>query len=420
MNRVTLSLAFLAFLAGVVGCNKTADIKVEEENPWEEMEAQPILLSKAEENVAASANTFGLEVFRQLVSAQKGEDVLFSPFGLSLNLSLCAGGGEAETKSQILSTLGFSKWKADDVASYFKSVSEGLLCVDPSSKFLCANSVWVDKNYTLEDAFKDYASDSFKAELTSLDLLKKESLGAINRWCADHTEGKIAKVVDDSRDPEVRSVSYLLNALYFNGGWQFPFDEKPQEGTFHGQSGDRLVSYLQNEEHYQYYETEKARLVSLPYGNCSYSLVVALPKDGIGLSEMMNSLDAMTLFTGSRHDVIRLRLPKFEMEYNTGDELVPVLKKLGMTVPFQAGQADFSSMFKGSAPFYIEKLFQKTVITVDEKGTEAAAATFNTILMSNGETNPPVLRTLTVDRPFAFALVENTSKTILFLGQKVL
>lgn len=424
MKKSVLFMAILAAIAVLAGCNKTGDDPASDnpeeiEEVTEEIQARPIELTYAETRVGKSVNGFGLDVFRKLQAEGQQKDLLFSPFSLSLDFALCAGGGEAETKNQILKTLGFAEKKAEDVAGYYKKMVEGLVTVDPSTKFLSANSVWVHKAYSLRDSFKDYASDYFNADLVSLDLLKKESLAQINRWCASHTEGMIEKVVDDSRDPDAAAVSYLLNALYFKSGWSIPFEEKTQEGIFHGVSGDRTATFLQKEAKYGYYEKENAQFVMVPYGNGSYFLVIALPKEGVSLSGMMDSLSENDFFVNDLRDPVRLRLPKFDIEYNTGDLLIPVLQGMGMTAPFNSTQADFSAMFTDKTPFCINQVLQKAVISVDEKGTEASAVTVIGMAMSNGEPYTPVLRTVTVDRPFAFALVEFSSRTILFLGQKM-
>ena len=414
-----------------VACNK-ADAVDPENLPEEEVEVpeEPelpeekiILLSMAERNVADMSNEFGLQVFRSLLARDSKSNMLFSPLSLSLGLALCAQGGVGDTQAEILHVLGFTGQKAEDVAGYFQKVTNGLASVDYTVKFSSANSVWVDTPYTLTDTFSKYATDYFCADIASLDLKKKENLTRINEWCARKTEGMVDRILDDSRDPEGPiAVSYLLNALCFKGGWpeRFSFDSQMPEGVFHSVEGDCTLTYLTAKHNYGYAETEKAQLVSLPYGNGSYKMVMALPREGVTMEEMFSSLTTKDFFKLSEMDPVTLRIPKFTVDYHTGGELVPILKELGLKTPFDPYKANFSGMLTGDTKGLIfDMIMQKSYITVDEKGTEAASVTLISQLYGDVIPYVPVPRTFIADRPFSFALVERSSNTILLLGQKV-
>ena len=399
--------------------------EVEEEAPedWAPTYAEIIRLSSAERNVAKLGNEFGLQVFRSLLDQDADKDMLFSPLSLSLNLSLCAGGGVGDTQAEILKVLGFSGLKAEDVASYYQKMLNGLAGEDPSVKFVSANSVWVDLPYTLKDAYARYATDHFCADISTLDLKKKESLSRINEWCARKTEGLIGRILDDSRDPEVPSASYLVNALYFKGGWapSCPFDPEMPEGVFHAVEGDRTLTYLTAVHKYSYIETEKAQLVSLPYGNDTYRMVLALPREGVSIKEMLSSFTGESFHTPRQEgDTVTVRIPKFTLDCNTGGALVPALKSLGMTTAFDGAKANFSGMFAGETPFWIGSISQASNISLDEKGTEAASVTWTGLSTSGFDPDyVPASRSFIADRPFVFALVEMHAQTILMLGQKV-
>ena len=196
---VTLSVAL------VVGCEKSERAVAPENDPQIEedesapdavateettpAQSQPILLSGGEFAVGGAVNDFGVRFFGELAS-RTDEDLLFSPLSLSLDLSLCAGGATGQTRSQMLGTLGFENKKPEDVAGYYKKLVEGLGQVDPTSRFMSANSVWTDLSFPLSSAYTSYAGEYYKAQMSSLDLSRQESLRTINQWCKDATEDR--------------------------------------------------------------------------------------------------------------------------------------------------------------------------------------------------------------------------------------
>ena len=138
------------------------------------------------------------------------------------------------------------------------------------------------------------------------------------------------------------------------------------------------------------------------------------------MEEMFSSLTTKDFFKLSEMDPVTLRIPKFTVDYHTGGELVPILKELGLKTPFDPYKANFSGMLTGDTKGLIfDMIMQKSYITVDEKGTEAASVTLISQLYGDVIPDVPVPRTFIADRPFSFALVERSSNTILLLGQKV-
>ncbi len=390
---------------------------IEEESP---LQVSPIRLSTPEKSVALSGNEFGKKVFSCLVEDTGGKDILFSPLSLSLDLAVCASGASGNTQTQMYTAMGFADKDPETIADYYQKMTEALQTADPGVRFTSANSIWVHHDYTLRDAYVKHAKNRYDAHVQSLDLSVKESLGLINSWCKEKTEGLIDKMLDDSQDPRLPSAAYLLNAIYFQGGWSKAFDEKTQDAVFHSAKGDRMATYMQGVEYYGYREKEKVRMVSVNYGGGLYQLVIALPDIGVSTTEALASLEPNDFFGLPTLDPVTLRIPEFSISYNAVSEsLIPALKKCGIVDAF-SGNASFAGMFTNNLQFLIGNVEQKSFITVDRKGTEAAAVTMIAICNSTGEAYTPVPRTLVADRPFLFALVESSSRTILFLGQKSL
>ena len=426
MRTIIPHLALLSIIAVPLAISCQRDMtgpQQEEEVPSqttlspEVQQVTPIFLNESELAVARLGNEFGLSVFRALEASSTQENILFSPLSLSLDLAMVSGGAEGETESQILSTIGFAGKSAEDVSGYYRKLVSGLSSIDPNTSFFSANSIWVDYVYTLRPSFTEYARQYYDADITTLDLSKKESLSEINQWCDKHTNGMIPSVLDDSRDPDNTSASYLLNALYFKGLWTTPFEVEPSPGTFHSAAGDVEAQYLSGSGHYRYKETETVQLVAVPYGGGLYHLVIALPKEGLSLHQVLAEMTESAWFGGTTRDPVTVRLPKFSISYNTHEALVHILKEMGMSVPFVKDLADFSGMFS-SGRYFIENIFQQAAIDVDEKGTEAAGGTVIGILGGSLDSAyEPVPRTVNVNRPFAFAIIEDSSRTILMLGE---
>lgn len=393
------------------------EVLPEQQEQTEPKQPVPILLSASEQKVAGVTNAFGLKVFSSL-SQGATQDLLFSPMSLSLDLTLCAGGAAGNTKAQILSAIGLDG-NGDAAASYCQKMVAGLVSADPDTQFTSANSVWVHQSFTPAPAFVDYGQTYFDASVRSLDLSVKESLAEINRWCKENTHGLVEKMLDDTRDPQQVSAALLLNALYFKGGWTKTFNLLP-EAPFHGMAGDSPAEYLAERSNYGYAETELAQVVSLPYGCGLYQLVIALPHEGVSIGEMAGSLQEKDFFELSTVDPVTVQLPKFALSYSTEDKLIPALEACGITDAFDANKADFSKLLSGDVSLCISVVQQKSVIRVDETGTEAAAVTEIGLDATDVGPDPEIVeRSIVANRPFMFALVESSSRSILFLGQKV-
>lgn len=423
MKQRILAL-FVILSALFIACTKAPEVIIPEEPETpvvEEYEVSPIRLTTPEAQVALSGNEFGRKVFSSLLGVAGEEDLLFSPLSLSLDLAVCASGASGNTQTQMYAAMGFADKNPQTVADYYQKMTEGLQTADPGVSFTSANSIWVHQVYTLKDGYVKHAKERYDAEVQSLDLGVKESLGRINNWCSQKTNGLIKKVLDDTEDPLYASAAYLLNAIYFKGGWAKAFDEQTKEAVFHAATGDRMATYIQGADHYGYKEKGKVRMVSVGYSGGLFQLVIALPDAGVSTAEAFASLEADDFFFGfSTLDPVTLRIPEFTISFNAGRELlIPALQKCGIVDAFTQN-ANFSNMFANNLPFYIENVAQTSVMTVDRKGTEAAAVTVITSDTVAGDEYVPVPRTLVVDRPFLFALVEYTSRTILFLGQKTL
>ena len=351
------------------------------------VEGVPSGLSISEESINAGANAFGLNVFRTINASDKTDDLFISPLSLSLALAMTSAGADGRTEAQMRSMLGFGEVTNAEMAEYFRKMTEALLSLDPRTTLQIANAIWTDKGITLKKGFVSDVTKYYHSEANSADMSATATIDAINRWCSDHTNGKIPKILDYND----RGLAVLLvNALYFNGTWTTQFSDT-FEGRFRALSGAG---------------------VSTPMGGFVMDLL--LPVDEKGFEKAVCSLDAdeWNALTGSlRSREVHLEMPKFKMEYEI--LLNDALESLGMKDAF-TGAADFSKM--SDTGLCIDFVKQKTYVDVNEKGTEAAAVT--AIGMKATSVGPSQTVYFIADRPFVFAIREVSTGAILFIGQK--
>lgn len=401
----------LTISCGKEGTEPEIDPQEEESNTL-----TPIMLTKAEWQVANSANAFAFDAYRALY---EDEQMFFSPLSLSLALSMTACGADGKTAEQMAHVLGFDGYSTEDVASYYKKMVDGLKTIDNKTTFESANSIWIDKKLNVKKSFLATADEYYAAEARNVSFADPSTLTDINKWCSDNTHGKIEKMLD-SLSPDC--VMALINAIYFNGKWAIDFDDKTSKEPFKTISGNKVKLDMMSVSHkLTYSSVDDWAMVEIPYGNGAFKMSVVLPPEDIPFkkaAEEFNSDRWASLFHGSFADV-NLRMPEFKFEYEVKD-LKQVLTELGMTDAF-TGAADFSKMAEISAGdvLYIGDVKQKTFIDVNRKGTEAAATTV--VGMDYTSAVRPELKNVDfiVDRPFFFLIREATTNSILFIGQKV-
>jgi serpin B len=277
-----------------------------------------------------------------------------------------------------------------------------------------ANSIWGQKDYTFLPEFLDVLALNYGAGLRLLDfvMFPERSRITINDWVSDQTEGRIEDLLPQGTiTPLTRLV--LTNAIYFKASWKTPFLEQlTRDGVFHTLNGrDVTVSMMSLDTEFGYTRAPSCQAVELLYLGEQLSMVILVPDSG-AFEEFEAALDAeqlRSLLRGLASTRVQLSMPKFQYEFTL--PLKATLMGLGMEDPFSEF-ADFSGM-DGSRRLFIHDVRHKAFIAVDEKGTEAAAATAVTV----GVTSVPPA--VTIDRPFIFLIRDLPTGTVLFLGRVV-
>jgi len=324
-------------------------------------------------------------------------------------------GASGSTQKAMAKTLELQGISLPELNSGYASLNKLLQNPGENVQLTIANSLWVNQDVSLRPDFVQTTRDFYQAKVTNLDFQNVTAVNTINSWVQENTKGKIDKIVDNI---EPNQALFLINAIYFNGKWSNAFDKSqttPQ--TFYTASGQQKQHPMMSQTgEYRYYETPQFQSVSLPYGqDGKVSLYIFLPTKNSNLKAFSQNLNAenwekwMPQFRNREGSI---RLPRFQTDYDI--TLNDALKSLGMAEAF-SNKANFSGIGDNLT---ISQVRHKTVIEVNEEGTEASAAT-SVGMVATSLREPQQPFKMIVDRPFFYAIRDNQSKNILFMGAVV-
>ncbi len=398
----------------ITGCNKDPLPDASRDS------GQPIEIPKNGLNVVDAQNQYSFKLFKDNLKSFSGaSNILVSPLSIYLDLSMVYNGAEGSTQSGMAKALQLKDTTRTILNKTNKSLITGLPQVDPKVKINIANSIWYRKQgaQPLAPFLKTISSD-YQAQVTGADFGNQETVGLINNWVASNTQQKIKSIIDKINPDDMM---YLINAVYFNGKWKYEFDpDKTKKRTFYTASGEGVkTDFMTQEGTFKYMKNEGLSVIELPYGNGSFNMYLFLPGTKKTISrDFVSSLnnEKFERFIGKLDSgTVKLRLPKWKYHYDIPN-LKPVLSRMGMSVAFQPGQANFSDMYPSEANAYISKVVHKTYIKVDEEGTEAAAVTSTGMTTTSTTTGPDPIPVIDVNHPFLYVITEKQTGAVLFLG----
>ena len=389
---------------------------------------------------AKATNQLAVDLHRQLATGN--DNLCVSPYSIQNALAMTFAGADGDTRTEMAHVLHFPS-EASAVAASFASLQHSLEemtaktaeLVKKSKEFggpsepitlNIANRLFAQKDYDFRQNFLSLVKQDYGAVFEPIDFTVNPAAAAqhINKWVANETRDKIRDLVPvDALNKLTRLV--LANALYLKAPWADAFSEKTtQPELFHIRGGAPVnVPMMRKTARFGYVKREGFTAVSVPYVGNDLQFLVLLPDEINGLHALESKLTAEVLAQCSRLEAqdVDLRLPKFKLEPPT-IALAENLQALGMKSAFDIprGSANFDKMAprKPNDYLYISNVFHKTFIAVDEKGTEAAAATAVVMMRATairGPKPPPI--EVKVDRPFIYAIQHVPSGVCLFLGR---
>jgi len=370
-------------------------------------------------DVAAADNAFGFRLLRAVQKTSPSGNIVLSPVGAALDLSMVLNGAEGQTRQEMLTVLSLS---GSDLGAINMANAQLIKVIRTPAKNITlsvADSLWVDsRRATLRPDFAKQTQAWYDAEMTDLDFSNPGAAARINSWASKETQGRISKAVDRI-DPA--DLALLLNAVYFKGQWTHKFDKaQTQQRDFTLAGGSvKQVPRMAQSGRFDYFETAQMQAVRLSFGEGDLVMEILLPAKSSSLGALEAELTPEHWAGWQAQYAPRsgkIELPRFELKSNY--HLNEPLQTLGMKRAFHPEGAQLTGMFS-SAPgqasagrFFISSVVQSTYWTVDEEGSEAAAAT--TIGIRTTAVARPFQ--MIVDRPFFCAIEDRRSGVLLFVG----
>ena len=365
--------------------------------------------------VAANArpDSFAASLLRALIDLPAARNAVISPLSAGTALRMVRDGAGGTTRTALDAVL------ADDDAARGRNESrDGTVqpVIGDGVTLLVANGMWSDEAVAVDPAFVHRLRATYGADVATIDLQGPDAVDSVNAWVAKATRGRIAGMASE---PFPESTTLLLtNAIYFKGSWAQAFDVAATSAApFHLPDGaSSAVPMMRREGSFGYARADGFRIARLPYRRDRFAMYVILPDSTVG-AKRTPDLSAASLAASidrikTQH--LQLEIPRFRVEQSI--DLRPPLTALGAGIAFDRSRADFSAMYSpavlGGRRVWVDRAVQKVFVSVNEEGTEAAAATgFGMALDSSTGPIPFV-----VNRPFYFAVRDDSTGALVILG----
>ncbi len=408
MTKNFLVYGMLALLASMSSCSN--DVGGETEDPNVDLKPIPQVLTRVEQtDFSRVSNAFANKLFNVLASqlSVEGKNVCVAPMSMQYALSIVANGATDDVQQQIVQAMGF-----EDL-SYLNAQNRALLDNltedDEYVKVSQINGMWLDNNWA--DVLPEYKSVVEKYYDATVNLVDFNTDRAaiqqdINAWAKEKTNNFVTQVpVDLVRDDRMVAV----NVCNFNGKWAKPFyPESTFDEVFTNYDGTTSnVKMMSSTKKYNGYYDGDMEMAELPYGQGYYTMMLVMPYKSEQLDSLMENADWWGWHEKMNCQWGEVRLPRFSIssDWTNVKRLLPAL-----------GVPEFMLLDKiVSQKIELTKLVQSVVLKVDENGTTAStvSASDNGICIEN------ISGSMRLNKPFIFAIRENTTGAILFMGKVV-
>ncbi len=407
MNKNFIISCILIFTMTITGCT----VMSQDLMKGYKSEVDSEMAGSVSEEFKKAYLNFSWDIFKK--SSENSGNIMISPISVYLAMAMTQNGADGQTKEHMKNALYSEKIKEDDLNAELKKWMNNLNAGDENIDLTVANSIWYREGFEADEEFLQKNADYYSADIKSLDFTKKEAPDEINRWVSDATNKTIDKIIDKINEDVMM---YLINAIYFKGDWDVPFNAgSTYKQEFNSSQGVVDADFMHRRRNTDYLRSGGAEGIVLPYKGDKFAFFALMPEKNKTVREMINELSPLSIaeIIGSRETKnLELSLPKFESRYE--DSLVDELSKMGMEIAFEPANADFSLMQKSRTKnLYISDVKHKTFIRVDEKGTEAAAVTSVEV---SATSMPVEIQKLVFDRPFVYGIVDLESGLPLFIG----
>lgn len=372
------------------------------------------------ESISAASNLFAVDFYRR-VSGDGADNHFFSPLGMFTAFSMLYEGARGQTAGQLDDAFGFD----EDTAARHNATARMISSVnrdDPDAELVLANALWISDSYedAIRDEYVDTARRVYAAAVNAVSFTERtgpeneiEGVRLINEWAGENTNGRINDVISDDSVSSL-TAAVINNAIYFKGMWLHAFDENmTRMSDFWTADGPVDADFMRKTVRLDYAEYDDAQVLRLPYRGDRLSMVVALPAERGGLAALEAEMTAglVDRWNQDMSDTeVYALIPKFEMK--TRYDLKPPLADAGVTDVFSESDANLTGM--AGIPLFVSTATQDAYVKVNEEGTEAAAVT---TMDDRATSAPPPPTEFVADHPFLFAIQDDESGAILFMGR---
>ena len=380
------------------------------------------------EAVIEASNKFTVDLHKVLKNDQNfaGKNLFYSSCSLSIALAMTSLGARGNTAAQLAKAL---HWKAiPTLHDQEKHFLEALQASNTANnELLTANRIFLQTEFNLLPGFVEEMKKFYGAEIGEVDYQDDTETArkTVNAWVAEKTKQKIQNMIPEGVF-STRTRLSLVNAIYFKGFWQNQFDkEATSKQSFSVSISEKtevdMMHLTKNLKHAQDVGELACQILELPYQGEDLSMIILLPHDTSGLDTLEENLtherlqQALAAVSKSRPQKVEVSLPRFELTQQF--KLKEILIKMGVTDMFSEFNSNFSGIIPGPERLYVSHVVHKAFVEVNEKGTEAAAAT--AVVMMSRMAVPMVDVTFCADHPFLFMICHKKSSAILFMGRLV-
>lgn len=385
------------------------DIMKDKENPF----ITKYNVMSADKGLIDSSDKFGFTIFKTEAHHDQNKNVILSPLSLFTALNVVINGASGNTREQMKKLLGIDGYSQEklntlmnDLINYANNAaSRG----DPGFTKIY-NSVWIDKGFDIKNSFINESKKYYNADVFKQQLSAQNTVNAMNEWINEKSRGLIQNPISEIGE---NTKLDLLNILYFAGKWVNPFDKsKTAKDIFTTSTGTPLkVDMMNAKREIGYYEDAAAKACEFSYYNGN--MLVLMPNGDI--NSFLSNLtvdDIKKYYQNLKEYIVKIKMPKLNI--SSKNDLVDTLRNIGITLPFDASNAEFDNLKTNKTKLFINQMIQDCTVKVDEEGTEAAALT--SIMLSGAGIPPKEIKEFYINKPFVFVIQDNNN-LILFAGK---
>lgn len=409
-KRWTAGIAGILLLGSVILGASGCSVKVKAEDLMDGIQPGSTVDKTTDDAFTQAYNNFSVRLFQETIEQKK--NTLISPLSVMLALAMTANGADTQTLKEIEAVLG-GGMPIEELNQYLYTYVKNLPS-EKTAKFQIANSIWFRDDVNRIQVKKDFLqtnADYYRASAYKAPF-DQQTVKDINNWVKDKTDGLIKNVLDEI---DHDTLMYLINALVFDAEWEEVYRKNDVgDGIFTALNGEKRNVEIMRSKESCYLDDGQATGFVKDYKGRRYSFAALLPNEGIAVEDYIASLSGVGLaktIREAKEECVDVQMPKFSYDYEV--KMNDTLQSLGIVHAFDKSAADFSRIgSSGDGNLYIGGVLHKTYISVDEKGTQAGAAT---VVSISGE-SAMIGHSVKLDRPFVYLIMDNATGLPLFIG----